>query len=442
MDDLMSEKKKYWLENYGCQMNKAEASAIELELQEEGWILAENEHEADLAIINTCTVRKTAENRIWGRIGYYKHLKKTQDIKLAVIGCMAENWKDQLKKDAPTVDIIAGTKGQKLLVRKLTGKYTGQEDFLEENRYTFHNSHGSSDSINALVPIMHGCNNFCSYCIVPYVRGREVSRDSVEIINEIQELVQKGVYDVTLLGQNVNSYDDVDKKVNFADLLRKIARETKVPRLRFLSSHPKDLTDDIIEVMSSEKNICNHLHLPVQHGSSRVLQEMNRRYTKDDYLNLVEKLKTSIPGISLTTDIMVGFPGETEEDMSELIDLMNTVEFSESYTYFYNPREGTKAFGREDSLPEDLKKKRLSRVIELQRKITKKVFSSRIGSEVEVIAESISKKSDKEILGRTERNETVLFTGNKDLIGRALTVRITSLRGQTFFGEEVLCPGE
>jgi len=438
----MSEKKKYWLENYGCQMNKAEASAIELELQEEGWTPAENENEADLAIINTCTVRKTAENRIWGRIGHYKHLKKTRDIKLAVIGCMAENWKDQLKKDAPAVDIIAGTRGQKLLVKKLTGDYSGQEDFLEENRYSFHSSHGSKDSINALVPIMHGCNNFCSYCIVPYVRGREVSRDSGEIITEIKQLVNRGVKDVTLLGQNVNSYIDKDNNINFADLLKNIAGQTGISRLRFLSSHPKDLGDDIIEVMASENNICNHLHLPVQHGSSRVLKEMNRKYTKEDFLSLVKKLKSKIPGISLTTDIMVGFPGETEEDMSELIELMETVEFSESFTYFYNPREGTKAFDREDSLSEELKKKRLSRVIELQREITKKVFSSRIGSEVEVIAESISKKSDKEILGRTERNETVLFSGNKELIGKFLTIRITSLRGQTFFGEEVLCPGE
>lgn len=438
----MSEKKKYWLENYGCQMNKAEASAIELELQEQGWICAESEYEANLAIINTCTVRKTAENRIWGRIGHYKHLKKTQDIKLAVIGCMAENWKHQLKKDAPVVDIIAGTKGQKLLVQKLIGNYQGQEDFLEENRYTFHNSHGSKDSINALIPIMHGCNNYCSYCIVPYVRGREVSRDSDEIIEEIKTLISTGVKDVTLLGQNVNSYDDIHKNVNFAGLLKKIARKTGVLRLRFLSSHPKDLTDEIIEVMASESNICKHLHLPVQHGSTKVLDEMNRRYTKEDYLQLVGKLNRAIPGISLTTDIMVGFPGETEEDIEELVDLMKRVRFSESYTYFYNPREGTKAFYREDSLPEDLKKERLSAIIKLQREITHDVFSSRIGTEVEVIAESLSKKSDREILGRTERNETVLFPGKKELIGKLLTVRITSLKGQTFFGEEIICPGE
>lgn len=442
MDEYMSEKKRYWLENYGCQMNKAEASAIELELQENGWICAASEYEADIAIINTCSVRKTAENRIWGRIGYYQHLKKTQDIKLAVIGCMAENWKDQLKKKAPAVDFIAGTKGQKLLVQKLIGNYDGQEDFLEDNKYSFHNSHGTKDAINALIPIMHGCNNFCSYCIVPYVRGREVSRDSDEILNEIQKLVTLGVKDVTLLGQNVNSFNDASKDVNFAGLLRRIARETGVMRLRFLSSHPKDLTDDIIEVMASEDNICNHLHLPVQHGSTKVLNEMNRRYTKDDYLCLVGKLKTAMPGISLTTDIMVGFPGETEEDVAQLVDLMETVRFSESFTYFYNPREGTKAFDRLDSLPEKLKKERLARIIELQREITHNVFSSRIGTEVEVIAESLSKKSDKEILGRTERSEIVLFPGKKELIGKVLTVKITSLKGQTFFGEEVICPGE
>lgn len=438
----MIKEKKYWLENYGCQMNKAEASAIEIELHDQGWLAARDEYEADLVIINTCSVRQTAENRIWGRIGYYKHLKKTQTFKLAVIGCMAENWKEQIKKQAPSVDIVAGTKGQKLLVRKLTGQYTGQEDFLEENRYSFHHSHGSKDSINALVPIMHGCNNFCTYCIVPYVRGREVSRDFKEIIDEIQKLEKLGVKDVTLLGQNVNSYNDTDNNVNFADLLKQIVTKTNVPRIRFLSSHPKDLTDDIIDVMASEKKICNHLHLAVQHGSTKVLKEMNRKYSKEEFLKLVEKLNTKIPGISLSTDIMVGFPGETEEDLSELIDLMKKVEFSEAFTYFYNPREGTEAFDREDSLTEVVKKERLARVIELQREITSKVFNRRVGTEVKVIVESVSKKSDKEILGRTEKNETVLFTGSKDLIGKYLTLRITSLRGQTFFGEEVLCPGE
>lgn len=429
--------KKYWLENYGCQMNKAEASALEIELQNEGWEKAESEFDADLAIINTCTVRKTAENRIWGRIGHYKHLKKEKNIKLAVIGCMAENWKEQLKKDAPAVDIVAGTTGQKLLVKKLTGDYTGQEDFLEENRYTFHHSHGSSDSINALIPIMHGCNNYCSYCIVPYVRGREVSRDADEIIEEIAKLSESGILDVTLLGQNVNSYIDKKKNINFANLLQRVAQETNVHRIRFLSSHPKDLSDEIIEVMAKEEKICNHLHLPVQHGSSKVLQEMNRRYTKEDYLELVKKLKSQMPGISLTTDIMVGFPGETEEDLAELIDLMKTVNFSEAYTYYYNPREGTKAYDREDSLSESIKKERLSRIIDLQREITAAEFSKRIGTTVDVIVENVSKKSDKELLGRTERNETVLFKGSKNLIGKIVTVTITSLKGQTFFGEEV-----
>jgi tRNA-2-methylthio-N6-dimethylallyladenosine synthase len=432
----MSEK-KYWLENYGCQMNKAEASALELELQAVGWVKANSELEADLAIINTCTVRQSAENRIWGRIGHYKHLKKEKDLKLVVMGCMAENRKRELNEKGSAVDIVAGTKGQKLLVRKLSGDYTGQEDFLEENRYSFHESHGSSDSINALVPIMHGCNNFCTYCIVPYVRGREVSRDVDEILYEINQLVSSGVKDVTLLGQNVNSYRDEVKNVNFAGLLSRVAGETSIERIRFLSAHPKDLTDDIIDVMAHEDKICKHLHLPIQHGSTKVLKEMNRRYTREDYLQLVDKLRRVMPGISLTTDIMVGFPGETLEDLNDLKDLMKTVRFSEAFTYFYNPREGTKAFGREDSLPEDVKKARLAEIIEIQREITAEEFEKRIGSEVELIVEHLSRKSDKEVLGRTERNETVLFKGSKDLIGKKLTVKITSLRGQTFFGEEV-----
>lgn len=418
-------------------MNKAEASALELELKDHGWVKAESEQEADLAIINTCSVRQSAENRIWGRIGYYKHLKKEKEIKLVVMGCMAENRKEELNEKGSAVDFLVGTRGQKLLLGRLNGEYTGQEDFLEENRYSFHESHGSADSINALVPIMHGCNNFCTYCIVPYVRGREVSRDADEILSEINSLVSSGVKDVTLLGQNVNSYMDNIKNMNFAGLLRRIARDTSIERIRFLSSHPKDLSDEIIDVMSSEEKICKHLHLPVQHGSSKVLKEMNRKYSKDDYLTLVDKLKNAMPDISLTTDIMVGFPGETEEDLDELKDLMRKVKFSEAYTYYYNPREGTKAYGREDSLPEDLKKSRLAQIIELQRKITSEVFDKKIGSEVEVLVEHLSKKSDKEVLGRTERNETVIFKGSKDLIGKKLTVKITLLRGQTFFGEEV-----
>ncbi len=438
----MNKKRKYWLENYGCQMNKAEASAIELELQDNGWIRAESDLEADLAIINTCSVRKTAENRIWGRIGHYKHLKKSRNIKLAVIGCMAENWKEKLKKEAPVVDIVAGTKGQKLFVKKIIGEYEGQGDFLEEDCYSFHHSHNSENSISALVPIMHGCNNFCSYCIVPYVRGREVSRDSAEILEEVEKLALSGVKDITLLGQNVNSYNDSKKEINFASLLKLIAENTNIPRIRFMSSHPKDLSDDIIEIMASKENICNHLHLPVQHGSTKILKEMNRKYSKEDYMNLVEKLKKKIPGISLTTDIMVGFPGETESDLNELKDLLKEIRFSEAFTYFYNSREGTKAYGRTDSLSEELKKSRLAEIIKVQREITSEVFRNRVGSTVSVIVESISKRSDEHLLGKTDRNENVLFTGSKDMIGEILSVEIIDAKGQTLYGKEVLCPGE
>lgn len=434
----MNKQKKYWLENYGCQMNRAEATAIELELQEEGWIEADHDYNADLVIINTCTVRVSAENRIWGRIGHYTHLKKTKDLKLAVIGCMAENWKDKMKERAPSVDIVVGTQGQNLLVKKLIGNYTDQEDFLEEHRYSFHSAHAAKNSIHALVPIMHGCNNFCSYCIVPYVRGREVSRPVDDILNEVKELTDSGVKTITLLGQNVNSYNDSESGVNFAALLDKVAKNTDIPRIRFLSSHPKDLSDDIIDVMSANKNICNHLHLPVQHGSSKVLKDMNRKYTKEDYLLLVSKLKNKIPGISITTDIMVGFPGETEADLEELKDLIRTVRFTEAFTYFYNPREGTASFSRTDSLPEDLKKKRLAEIIELQRKISGEIFSSRVGSVVEVIVESVSRKSEQQLLGKTERDENVLFDGTRDLIGKVLSVKIKSSRGQTLFGEEVI----
>jgi tRNA-2-methylthio-N6-dimethylallyladenosine synthase len=263
-----------------------------------------------------------------------------------------------------------------------------------------------------------------------------------KVVVEIEELSKNGILDVTLLGQNVNSYNDNENSVNFAGLLKKIATESGIPRIRFLSSHPKDLTDDIIEVMAEENNICKHLHLPVQHGSTKILTEMNRKYSKEDYLVLIKKLKTKIPGISLTTDIMVGFPGETEADLDELKDLMEQVRFSEAFTYFYNPREGTKAFDRTDSLSEEVKKSRLAEIIKIQRKISQEVFHERIGAIVEVVVESVSKKSDKEVLGKTDRNENVLFSGNHELVGRVLFVKITSLKGQTFFGEEVVCPGE
>ncbi|MBQ0165600.1 MAG: tRNA (N6-isopentenyl adenosine(37)-C2)-methylthiotransferase MiaB [Treponema sp.] len=450
---------KYFFETYGCQMNKAESSSFEQLFLEHGWTAAEGPETADFIVINTCSVRATAESRIDGRLGFYTMLgrqrkKAGSSFTLAVVGCMAERLKDELKKQYPVVDYVIGTfqryKFDDLITAAENGVKAGPIE--EEPVYTFSEFSYEPGAFQAYVPIMHGCNNFCTYCIVPYVRGREVSRSPEAILHELDLLSAKNVREITLLGQNVNSYrwnaaasasgsaahpteDDID----FPVLMQMIAdhlRETKsnIGWVRFMSSHPKDLSERLIDVIAKEDVFCRHIHLPVQHGSTRILAAMNRRYTREDYLAKVRMIREKLPGVSLTTDIMLGFPGETDADFEEAVTLLQEVRYEAAFMYYYNPREGTKACTMPDQISMEIKKARLARVIETQLEINRTEMAKRAGTTVKVLCECVSKDNPDELLGRTEQDEHVVFMADASLIGTFQTVQLLELTGNTFRG--------
>ncbi len=434
---------RYWIETYGCQMNKAESAALEREMTEAGWMPAAGAEDADLVILNTCSVRETAEERIWGRIGRYKSLKKKHRFTLVVMGCMAERLKEDIRTEAPAVDLVVGTFQKESFLRRLqTARSEIASARLDETGgYKFSARHAMEGDYKAFVPIMHGCDNFCSYCIVPYVRGREVSRDPEMIFAELEELFSRGVREITLLGQNVNSYkySSGGSVLDFPGLLRALLhRFPDVPWIRFLTSHPKDFSDRLIETMAGNRALCRHIHLPVQHGSDSILAAMNRKYTREDYIRLVGRIRSAVPDVSLGTDILIGFPGETETDFRLTLELMKEVRFDDAFTYYYNPRKGTKAYDMPDTVPEDLKLERLAAIIDLQREITRDRKKERLGNGAVVLVEGVSKKKDGELLARTERDEMVVFPGPRDLIGNFAEVRLAELRGNTFVGERVV----
>jgi len=447
--------KKYWLEIYGCQMNFAEGYALENSLKQQGWEQAGRPEEADAAILHTCSVRQTAENRIWGRIGFFKHLKQKHPAKLVVMGCMAERLKVELRKKEPAIDLVVGNFEKEQLpdlIENLNRNHQSDTTQVsptmstapspEEKPFHFQDSHQRERDFHAFVPIMHGCNNFCTYCIVPHVRGREVSRSPQDIRRELQSLEANGVKEITLLGQNVNSYsygdsttDPTNQQHKFPDILKEIIDELdNIEWVRFLTSHPKDVPQQLIEMIASEPRLCKHLHLPVQHGSSSVLKRMNRKYTREDYLQLVTQIRSIIDEPALTTDIMIGFPGETEADFKATLDLMREVEFDDAFMYYFNPRTGTPAAGFEDQIDHQTKLDRLSEIIALQKEISRKRRAKRVGKEERVLVESLSKKNPSELLARTERDHMVVFPGDSALIGKFVQVRIDSMVGNTLKG--------
>lgn len=457
---------KYFFETYGCQMNKAESAAIEQLFLDRGWQAAETAEDADIAIINTCSVRATAENRIFGRLGWYGALKavrsgakdaKTshfpvaahaykegrQTLTVVVTGCMAQRLLDTLKKDYPVVDYVVGNfqKQHFSEIIEAVEKNLSPINIDEEPVYTFAPVSLEPGAFTAFVPIMHGCNNFCTYCIVPYVRGREVSRNPQEILRELDQLTAHGVREITVLGQNVNSYrwESEGEVITFPRLMEMIAchlRETHstIGWVRFMSSHPKDLSDELIDVISQEKVLCHHIHLPVQHGSNEILHRMNRRYTRENYLSLIEKIRNKIPDVSLTTDILIGFPGETEEDFEKTRELMETVGYQAAYMYYYNPREGTPAATYENQVPMDVKKARLQKIIDMQLLITREETQKRLGKNVTVLVEAVSKDNPEELLGKTEQDERVVFAAPKSLVGTFIKVKLLELTGNTIRG--------
>ncbi len=437
----------YFFETYGCQMNQAESSSVEQLLSERGWTAAESVEAADLILINTCSVRATAERRALARISLFCSWKRKRPLSILVMGCMAERMRDALKKKYPILDYVVGMfeRGEFSDIFSAIesgARYQKTDERAVNAAYYFAASSYQSGAFQSYVPIMNGCNNFCSYCIVPYVRGREVSRSADEILAELDTLADRGVREVTLLGQNVNSYrwDDpsTGTTVDFPGLLRLIARRVEkrdgIRWVRFMSSHPKDLSDDLIEVLATERVFCRFLHLPIQHGSNRILSEMNRKYTVERYLSLVERVRARIPDIALSTDILVGFPGETEEDVQATLDLIQKVRFDAAFMYHYNPREGTKAFDMPNRIPDAVKKERLARVIHLQHATTSSIMRERVGKKVPVLIEGTSRNDSTELFGHTEYNEMVVFAEPLDpsLIGQFVDAELKRLVGRTF----------
>jgi tRNA-2-methylthio-N6-dimethylallyladenosine synthase len=427
-------------------MNKAESDSLVYELDTAGWSSALSPQESDVIILNTCSVRITAEERIWGRIGFFRHEKKKNPFKLVIIGCMAERLREGIIERAPEVDVVIGNFSKHRIAELLANPepVSAQKVVADENDYHFSSAHGSQ-GFRAFVPIMHGCDNFCSYCIVPHVRGREISREPSGILSEIRALSEEKVREITLLGQNVNSYKYENGKgpVRFKDLLESVSKAFgDAGWIRFLTSHPKDFSMQLIDVIAASDNICHHVHLPIQHASDRILETMNRKYTIAYYRKLIESVRHAIPDISITTDIMIGFPGETEDDFRFTIDSMEELAFEDAFTYKYNPREGTAAFSMGDSVPEDRKLERLDAVIRLQRRVSREKKKLKLDKVVNVLVEDVSKKSESELLARTEQDEMVVFPGNRSSIGSFTRVRLCGLSGNTFTGKEMLqCPG-
>ena len=429
---------------FGCQMNARDSEKLVGILERIGYVEVPDEN-ADFVIYNTCTVRENANLRVYGRLGYLHSLKKKNPhMMIGLCGCMMQEPQvvEKLKKSYSFVNLIFGThniyKFAELVVSSLLSdrmiidiwKDTDKivEDLPVERKYPFKSG----------VNIMFGCNNFCSYCIVPYVRGRERSRNPKDIVREIERLVKDGVVEVMLLGQNVNSYGkNLDEPMTFAQLLTEIEKVEGLKRIRFMTSHPKDLSDELIEVMKNSKKICKHLHLPLQSGSSDILQKMNRRYDKEKYLNLVEKIRTAIPDISLTTDIIVGFPGETEEDFLETVDVVKKVRYDSAFTFIYSKRTGTPAAVMENQVPEDVVKDRFNRLLETVQTIGREMSARDTGKVMEVLVEEQNSQDKHLMTGRLSNNLLVHFEGDTSLIGQLCQVRLDECRGFYYMGTKV-----
>jgi len=426
---------------FGCQMNARDSEKILGVLEKAGYVESEDEH-ADFVIYNTCTVRENACNRVYGRLGYLSTLKKKNEfMKIALCGCMMqeEHVREKIHQSYPFVDLVFGThniyKFAELLVEMLFSDFQIVEVVEGSNKIVEELPIVRKYSYKSGVNITFGCNNFCSYCIVPYVRGREKSREPKDIIREIEKLASDGVVEVMLLGQNVNSYGKgLADPITFAELLQEVEKIDGIERIRFMTSHPKDLSDELIEVMANSKKICRHLHLPVQSGSSRILKIMNRHYDREHYLNLVKKIREKLPDVALTTDIIVGFPGETEEDFLETLSLVKEVEYDSAFTFIYSKRTGTPAASMPDQVPEDVVKDRFDRLLKEVQEISEKRARAYEGQDATVLVESVNEQDASLVTGRMSNNLLVHFPGDKDLIGKLVDVHLDTCKGFYFLG--------
>ncbi len=434
---------KYHILTMGCQLNENDSEKLCGMLEEMGYTRTDNFQDADLNLFNTCCVRENAEDKLFGKLGELKRVKEEKGTIIAIGGCMMQekHITDKIKESYPFVDILFGThtlyRFPEDLYKALMEKKK-QEDILDIDGEIYEGLPIKRDSnIKASVTIMNGCNNFCTYCIVPYVRGRERSREPREIIKEVEELAKQGYKEITLLGQNVNSYLRVEKEKgkpfeeydgvhSFATLLKAINKIEGIERIRFVSPHPKDFTDDVIEAIANCDKVCKLVHLPLQSGNTKVLKEMNRRYTKEQYLHLVEKMKAKIPNLTLSTDIIVGFPGETEEEFEDTLDVVKKVRFEQVYMFIYSRRVGTPGDKMENQIPEEIKHKRFDRLKALVESQIEENNQKYVGTIQKVLVEGTSKNNENMLTGRTDSNKVVIFEGDKSLINQMIDLKIVS----------------
>ena len=440
---ILNSGRKLFIETYGCQMNVGDSEIVVSIMQDEGFCYTENIAEADIILINTCSIRDNAEQRIWGRLSEMRRLRKAKpSLLIGVIGCMAERLKEQLTEGELAVDIVAGPDAYRdlpKLVREAESGGRGINTLLstEETYAEIAPVRLDKNGVSAYIAIMRGCDNFCSYCVVPYTRGRERSRDAESIIAEARTLFENGYREVTLLGQNVNSYRTGD--VDFPTLLRLVAEISPLLRVRFATSHPKDMSDKLLEVMASMPNICKAIHLPAQSGSTVMLEKMNRKYTREWYLDRIAAIRRYMPDCAITTDLIAGFTGETEEDHKLTLSLMEEVGYEFAFMFKYSERPGTFAQRHmPDDIPDEVKTARLTEIINLQNRLSEQSNKRDGGKEFEVLVEGLSKRSDKQLFGRTSQNKVVVFDRGDHKVGDYVRVKVTGCSSATLFGEEIL----
>ena len=439
---------KYYITTYGCQMNVHESEKIAGMLVDIGYESASSLEDADVIVFNTCCIRDTAEKRAYGNIGALKSMKRANPDKIiAVVGCMTQQkgGAETLAQKFPFVDIILGTNSLDKLPILVQDKRSRRARIAVSDDptvdLTLELPIDRTSGTNAWINIMYGCNNFCTYCIVPYVRGRERSRSITEVIADVKQVLSEGYKEITLLGQNVDSYgNDLNDGTSFASLLKKISDLPGKFRLRFMTSHPKDFSPEVVDVIAASRNICHNIHLPIQSGSNEILRRMNRKYTARQYLEIVEYIKEKMPDVGITSDIMIGFPGETEEDFLATCDLVRKVRFSNAFTFVYSPRKGTPAATMEQ-IPADIKKSRITRLVKLQNEITKELSDEYLGKVYEILVEDVNPKYPGTVCGRTDSGRLVTMKGDPSLIGSFLDVKITKSRSASLFGE-ILSKGE
>jgi tRNA-2-methylthio-N6-dimethylallyladenosine synthase len=443
--DEQTYNKHFYIESYGCAMNFSDSEIIASILYKDGYGATKDLNKADLILLNTCSIRDKAEQTIRNRLQHFKGVKRNKrNLLVGVLGCMAERLKSKLLEEEQLVDMVVGPDAYRTLPDLIAEASGGQKAVnvllsREETYADIAPIRLDSNGVSAFVSIMRGCNNMCSFCVVPFTRGRERSRDDKSIVAECLDLVERGYKEITLLGQNVDSYlftHPDNTMVTFAELLRKCAALSPKVRIRFSTSHPKDITDDVLYAIKDIPNICNNIHLPIQSGSTRVLQLMNRTYTREWYKKKIDRIREIIPGCAISTDIIAGFCTETEEDHQDTLEMMDYVKYDFSYMYSYSERPGTLAERRfEDDVPNDVKNRRLDEIIQLHRSHCQTVMNGEIGTEQEILVEGESKKSKEDFCGRTDGNKMVVFPKENSMIGDYVKVKIVSATSGTLLGE-------